>query len=306
MMSPRQRHTLNEGPGAPSTPSRVLLIVDLKNVVYRSVSMHDALFSGRVFTGGLYGFITSVLRAVRDVSATRVAVATDTPPYIRSAQFSGYKGNRKPPAERAADPMIMKGAQSFKLVEELLALLSIPLWSSQGFEYDDLCAWCVRKHAARWDEVVAMTNDSDLFQLFEVPNFSVYRGATKGTYRRRDFVLEHGGGAELSSEQWVTMLALTGTHNAVPGIRGIGPKTALRAIRDPVLLRGIVNEHAATIERNRALIRLPHADLPSDPGHRVVRHSIDIRRFDAFCARFAIRPTARMLEALDDLMRANQ
>lgn len=285
---------------ADAGPARVLLIVDFKNVVYRSVSMHDALFHARVFTGGLYGFIASVLRAVRDVGATRVVVATDSPPYVRTAQFAGYKGNRKQRPDD--DPMLLKGAQSMKLIRDLLSLLSVPLWATEGFEYDDLCAHAVRSLSHRFDRVVAMTNDSDLFQLFDVENFSVHRGATSGVYGRKEFVAEYG---EISSAQWVDVLAMTGTHNAVPGIVGIGPKTAMRALHDPALLRTITSKHIETIERNRALITLPHASLPGDPGHRVVRHTIDLRRFDAFCAQYAIRPTARMLEALDDLMRAN-
>jgi DNA polymerase-1 len=281
-------------------PARVLLIVDFKNVVYRSVSMHDALFHARVFTGGLYGFIAGVLRAVRDVGATRVVVATDSPPYVRRTQFDGYKGDRKQRPDD--DPMLLKGAQSMKLIRELLALLNVPLWALDGFEYDDLCAWAVRTLSPRFDRVVAMTNDSDLFQLFDVDNFAVHRGAAKGVYGRKEFVAEYG---DISAAQWVDVLSMTGTHNAVPGIGGIGPKTAMRALHDPALLRDIMSKHAATIKRNRALITLPHASLPSDPGHRVARHTIDLRRFDSFCARYAIRPTARMLEALDDLMRAN-
>lgn len=291
----RPRHAL-----ADDGPARVLLVVDFKNVVYRSVSMHDALSHARVFTGGLYGFIASVLRAVRDVGATRIVVATDTPPYVRTAQFAGYKGDRK--QRPADDPMLLKGAQSMKLIRGLLTLLNVPLWASAGFEYDDLCAHAVRTLSPRFDRIVAMTNDSDLFQLFDVGNFSVHRGASIGVYGRKHFIAEYG---QISSAQWVDVLAMTGTHNAVPGIAGIGPKTALRALHDPVLLRGIMSKHAGLIERNRALITLPHAALPQDPGHRVARHSIDLHRFDSFCAPYAIRPTARMLETLDDLRRVN-
>jgi len=278
-------------------PARVLLIVDLKNVVYRSVATHGMLFNGRTFTGGLYGFIVSVLSAAHDVWASRIVVATDSPPYVRKAQFDGYKGDRK----RAADDvLVMKAAQTMAQIRGLLALFNIPLWASDGFEYDDLCAWGVKQYARRFDRVVALTNDSDLYQLFDVPNFCVHRGA-KGVYGRREFEREYGN---ITTEQWVTVLSMTGTHNAVPGIDGIGVKTALRALTDPARLRAIVNAHAKTMERNRPLITLPHADLPQDPGHRIAKQTISIHAFDAYCSQYAIRPTSRMLEALDELSRA--
>lgn len=291
----RERVRLND-----EGPKRVLLVVDFKNIIYRSTSTHASLFSGRTFTGGVYGFMVSVLRAVRDVGATSVVVATDAPPYLRKAQFAEYKGDRK--RKDPDDPMLMKAAQSMPIAKDLLDVIDVPFWSLDGFEYDDLCAWAAAQYAHRFDRVVAMTNDSDLYQLFDLPNFVVYKGSEKGLYGRAEFVAEHG---ELSRDQWVEVLSMTGTHNCVPGIEGVGPKTALKAIKDAVLMRKLLGAHEETIVRNRDLIRLPHPRFPSDPGMRLRRHTVDLRDFMRFCNRYEIQVTQRMVEALTDLSRAN-
>lgn len=282
-------------------PSRVLLIADFKNVIYRSTSTHASLFAGRTFTGGLYGFMVSLLRAVRDVAATSVVVATDAPPYVRKAEFDGYKGDRKKNRD-PDDPLLMKAAQSMPIAKDFIEHLDIPFWEAEGFEYDDLCAWAAQQYHHRFDRVVAMTNDSDLYQLFDIDNFTVYRGSEKGLYGRAEFVKEYG---DLSRDDWINVLCMTGTHNAVPGIDGVGPKTALKAIKDPVVMRNIVDKHGKVLERNRPLVTLPHAKFKAMPDHRLRKHVFELRDFVRFCNRYEIQVTARMVEALTDLRQSN-
>ena len=78
-------------------------------------------------------------------------------------------------------------------------------------------------------------------------------------YDQEAFVAEFG----ITPDLWTWVLALTGSHNGVPGIKGVGPKTALKAITSPDFTkvpRAI--EYAAYIERNVPLIVLPHPDIP--------------------------------------------
>ena len=270
----------------------VLLIIDFKNQVFRATSTHASLFSGRTFTGGVYGFIVAMLRAVRDTTATRVAVATDSPPYLRKAEFDGYKANRKAGADEA---VVMKAAQSMPIIKDLLEVLDIPFWEAPQFEYDDICSWAVRQYAHRYTRTLAMTNDSDLYQLFDVPTFALYRGAERGVYGRDEFVAEFG---ELTRDEWVQLLSMTGTHNAVPGIDGIGPKKALKALRTPALLRELEERYADIIDRNKPLIRLPHRRFPKDAAFRLRPHRFETTDFMRFCDRYDIQTTAPMLEAL--------
>lgn len=283
---------------ASGTP-RVLLIVDHKNLLYRSTYAHARLFHRRVFTGALYGVMTSVLRAVRDVRATAVVVATDTPPYVRKQEFPEYKSDRKVAGGDAEnDVFLAKAAQSDPQLRRFYELLRIPFWSVPGFEYDDVCAWAAQRYCGKYDRVIAMTNDSDLFQLFDLEGFGVYRNATKGVYTREEWEAEYG---IKSREDWVLFLSLMGTHNAVPGIVGVGKVTAARAVTTPGVLRELLSKHEDIVARNKKLITLPHARFPAGPGFYVARHCFTLRAFNVFCHEFGITPTASMVEALQDL-----
>ena len=278
---------------------RRLLLVDFKNQAYRATAAHSGLFSGRVFTGGLYGFLVALCSAIRFIGATTVVCATDLPPYKRSRAFKEYKGDRTLPDDEEHKILVMKGSAAMAQIKQVCELLGIPVWGVEGFEFDDVCAWATTYHRQRYSRIAAMANDSDLYQLFDVPAFCIYKGAKQGIYDRASFVEEFG---ELSRDQWIDVLSMTGTHNAVPGVDGIGPKTALKAVRDRARLRVIMDKHGDVIERNRELIRLPYAGFPSRPMFDYADHSsIVLRDFARFCARFDIQTTSGMLEALQDL-----
>lgn len=282
---------------------RVLLLVDFRNQIYKAAASHGSLFSGRTFTGGLYGFLVSMCRAIRDVGATQVVVATDTQPYQRRLDFPGYKSDRAKarssddPKEKEALMNLMKATSSFALAEAFLTeAIRVPIWAVKGFEYDDICAWAAAAFSPRFDSIVAMTNDTDLYQCFDILNFSIYKGAEKGIYGPEEYKAEFPG---LTRADWVMSLAMMGTHNAVPGIEGIGPVKALKALRDPS--QAVYRKHIRTITRNLDLIRLPHPDFPRRPDLRLQRHRFSLRDVQAFCARYEIRLTQKIVEALQDI-----
>lgn len=287
-----------------SPRKRVLLVVDFKNQLYRATSAHQYLTAGRTFTGGLYGFIGSMCRAIEQFAVTSVAVATDSPPYLRKEQFTDYKGDRAAKKDEAAEIISKKVAVSAPLVKAFLEVGGIPFWEVKGHEYDDICAWAVKHYGARFDSVVAMTNDSDLYQLFyQHPNFVVSRSAKEAPVTLEAFRKQYPD--ITSSRLWVKVLSLTGTHNAVPGVGGIAMTTALKRLRDPKKWRATLIEHCEVMERNRGLIELPHAAFPSDPGLRLNTHraaSTDVARW---LDNYDVRMTASMATAFKQLRGEN-
>lgn len=277
---------------------RVLLLVDTKNQVYRSASAYGSLFSRKTFTGGLYGVLTSMSRAIKDTGATSVAFATDAGPYVRKAEFADYKGDRD--KKERDEVLLMHASTSISLVKEFLTEVTIPFWELKGFEYDDIAAWAVNQYGPRYDRVVAMTNDSDLYQsFFSHHNFSVYRTSKEKPIDHEMFAKMYP--EVTSSRLWIKMLSITGTHNGVPGVKGVGEKTALKHMRDPVLWRAFMVKHAEMIERNQPLIVLPHAKFPADPGLRLNRHEFVLRDVVRWLERYEIKVTGTMLEALNQI-----
>ena len=75
--------------------TRRLLAVDLSNQIYRACHAHNQLSFDGVFTGGLYGFMQSVSKAIEVSRATDLLVCRDMKPYLRTRDYPEYKALRK-------------------------------------------------------------------------------------------------------------------------------------------------------------------------------------------------------------------
>ena len=271
---------------------RVLICVDLSNAAYKAAAAHSGLSSAGTFTGGLYGFLWAMQKAISAVHATDVVICEDCKPYLRSQLYPAYKELRR----TTRDPELYERAQeTIGLIKKFIDVVGWPLWAVQGFESDDLISHAAIKYRNRYKHVIAMSNDSDLYQLFKYPGFAIWRGK-KGLYTRPKYEKEWAG---LPLEHLPTALALMGTHNEVEGVRGIGIVTAIGIVSHPFKLRQAIEQHAEVVERNLELIHLPHKDLPKDlaipdyTNHFVERHLL------RFCGRYDINITREMCIAFE-------
>lgn len=268
---------------------KVLLLVDLSYQTYRAAAAHPNLSHEDVFTGGLYGFFGSFAKAVRETGATHAVGCLDMKPYLRSRDYPDYKKLRKGSANEDLREL-QQG--TLGLVIDLLGRLGVPVWGVPGFESDDLIAHCVVQHRSRFSMVYGQTNDSDLLQLLDKPNFALF---TDGIGNLKQLP------AGVSAVEHITMSALSGTHNDIAGIPGVGPVRALQAIRDPAVMRRYRAEHGDLIDRNVALIRLPHPELPRSLPLPKAEPSCTRRDLYRWLAAYDIDCTGSMVNALDQL-----
>lgn len=274
---------------------RILLAVDFSYQLYRATASHAMLTSGDRFTGGIYGFLQSFGKMIRQTRASHVIFCRDSKPYRRSAIYPSYKMLRK---KRQDDELLKKYQESEPYVLDLLRDTGLPLWSVAGFEADDLIAHCVSRHRNRWDRIVAASNDSDLYQLLWCRNFAIYRGEIRMVTQCTDLF-----GAPLSTEDYMLMSAIQGTHNDIEGIPGIGPITALKIIRTPGKLRELKAKHGALIERNLELIKLPHGDFPKAEAIPGRTEPFSARKLYRSAGAFDIDVTSNMLDAFEQVNR---
>lgn len=270
---------------------KILLAVDLSYQCYRASAAHPMLTCDDVFTGGLYGFLQTWSKAVRETGATHVVFCQDRKPYLRSASYPEYKLLRK---KNADDELLKMHKQSMRLILDLLEALELPVWGLQGFESDDLIGYCALRYGPSFYKIYAHSNDSDLFQLLTVPNFIVY-----GNGVMTEAVLMKTMG--ITPDEYMRATALSGTHNDIAGINRVGLKTAIKAIRDPALMRSYRAQHGALIDRNMELIRLPHADFPQDVRMPSYRGGFDERLLYRLLGRYDIDCTASMLAAFEQI-----
>ncbi|NLG85050.1 MAG: DNA polymerase I, partial [Firmicutes bacterium] len=176
-------------------------------------------------TNAVYGFTTMLFRLLEEEDPDYVAVAFDAgAPTFRHEEYAEYKaGRRETPGELR---------EQFPLLRDLLAAFRIPVFAQPGFEADDLLGTMARKAEAAGHRVLIVTGDRDAFQLVSPAVTVLYTRRGISEVERVDpAYLEARYG--LTPSQIPDLKGLMGdpTDN-IPGVPGIGEKTALRLLHE--------------------------------------------------------------------------
>lgn len=272
-----------------------LLLVDLSYQTYRACAVHHALESNDgAFTGGLYGFLTTLAKQIRDTGATQVIVCDDVKPYQRSVEYPAYKMLRKD----KADPELRETVEASRhLIKSALLLLGVPVARVKGFESDDCIAYISSKQRHRFKRIYAASNDSDLFQLLDQPNLLILKDEAKDAIDRARLLQTTG----LTPAEFMLASALQGTHNDIEGIPNVGPTRSTAAVKDPAIMRKYRERYADLIDRNLRLIKLPHPAFPGVAAGLWISGSFDHRALYRFCAGFDIQVTKAMLDSFTQI-----
>ena len=203
-----------------------LLLIDGHSLAYRAFyALPDDMrtASGQV-TNAVYGFTSMLVNLLRDHRPGRVAVAFDLPGgTFRHERLDSYKANRSAP------PEIFR--EQLGLLRELLSTLGVRSVEAPGFEADDVLATLATRGAAQGLDVAVVTGDRDAFQLVADPHVTVlYPRRGMSDHQRYDEagVEERTG---VRPADYVAYAALRGdTSDNLPGVPGVGEKTAARLI----------------------------------------------------------------------------
>ena len=192
-------------------------------------------------TNMTYGFVDMILKLQRNHRPSHLAVVLDVSGdrgTFRNQIFPEYKANRDAP------PSELKPQVERCLV--LLRQLGVPTYGSEGFEADDVIATIVRRMRREEKdlEIRIMSKDKDLQQLLDerVRMVDVHKDTSLGP---ADLFDDKG----ITPEQVVDMLALMGdTADNVPGVPGIGPKTAASLVAEYGTIEGVYAKIDAEVE----------------------------------------------------------
>lgn len=284
-------------------PRSNLLLIDFNNLLYRAVFANRKLSHRGEFTGGIYGWINSITKAVRRYDIDKLVVCKDEKPYFRLACFPEYKANRGSSLDEDALAQI---ATARAQINQFLDQVQCPVAKHKGHEADDFIGRVCKGKATRFKSVFIISNDSDFFQFFVQPN--VFLITRNGLYGLADFLDDYDG---LDPEHWPLVTALMGSHNGVPGIRGVGEKTAVRLVRKYGPLKvidyveGKYDHPADEIKKRRRLATFPYPLAPRPILPRVGPIKYDQNEFEKqVCDKHGIRFTSEMHDAFRSLSRA--
>jgi DNA polymerase I len=211
------------------------MLLDGNSLAYRAffaLPTDMATASGQV-TNAVFGFTSMLINLLRDYKPDAIAVAFDRPePTFRHEMVDDYK------AGRSEAPDILR--QQMGLVRQVVETLKIPSLEVSGYEADDILATLATQARDRGDDVTVVTGDRDAYQLVEDPHVKVLyvlRGVSDYRLYDEAGIKERTG---VTPRDYPQYAALRGdTSDNLPGVPGVGEKTAAKLINDYGDLDGI-------------------------------------------------------------------
>ncbi|MGC8876201.1 DNA polymerase I [Thermus sp.] len=202
-------------------PKGRVLLVDGHHLAYRAFFALKGLTTSRGEpVQAVFGFAKSLLKALKEDGYKAVFVVFDAKaPSFRHEAYEGYKAGRAPTPEDFP--------RQLALIKELVDLLGLVRLEVPGYEADDVLATLAKKAEGEGYEVRILTADRDLYQLVS-DRIAVLH--PEGYLITPGWLWERYG---LKPEQWVDFRALAGDDSdKLPGVRGIGDKTALKLLKE--------------------------------------------------------------------------
>ena len=206
----------------PAKPGKILL-VDGHSLIHRAFHALPLLTSGGVYTNAVQGFFSMLFKAITEYRPDALCVMLDThAPTFRHKMFAEYKAGRKPTPEELRP--------QFAVIRELLNAMRITICEMEGYEADDLLGTAAKQANAQGIHAYILTGDRDAFQLITEDTSVILtkKGITESLLLSPDRMKETYG---YTPGQAIDMKALMGdSSDNIPGIPGVGEKTALKLI----------------------------------------------------------------------------
>ena len=202
------------------------LVIDGSSLIHRAFFALPPLMTKQgLHTGAVYGLCNMLLKLLGDLQPAYMAVAFDkSRKTFRTELYEDYKGQRKPtPSELS---------EQFPLAMKVLGTMGIPTLELDNYEADDIIG-TFAVHAPEDVEVIIVTGDRDELQLVDTRTKVYYtkRGISDiQIFDEAEFAANYEG---LVPKQLIELKGLMGdTSDNIPGVPGVGPKTALKLIKE--------------------------------------------------------------------------
>ena len=199
-----------------------LFLIDGSSYIYRAYfALPHLSNSSGLPTNAVYGFTTMLLKVINDYKPDYLAIAFDTPaPTFRHEVYQEYKANRP----EMPDNLIPQ----IPYIKAVVEGFNIPILEKEGFEADDLLATISKAEEKKGMEVIIVSGDKDLLQL--VSKHTIVLDTMKNKKFDSKGVIDRLG---VEPEKATELLGLVGdSSDNVPGVPGIGKKTAIKLIEE--------------------------------------------------------------------------
>ncbi len=202
--------------------SKKFFIIDGHSQLYQAYYAISGLTtpSGKPINA-VYGFTRMLRKILKEDRPYYMAIAFDSKgPTFRHKEYESYKAHRKPTPEDLVSQI--------PLMFDVIRAYNIPIFAIQGFEADDIIGTISKKVSMECIECTIITTDKDMDQL--VDKYIKIFNPRKKQIRNIEKIRDEMG---IEPKSFIDVLALSGdSSDNIPGVPGIGIKTALDLIRE--------------------------------------------------------------------------
>ncbi len=216
---------------------KTLVLIDGSSYLHRAFHALPPLVTSKGEpTGAVYGVVNMIKKMINDYKPDHIAVVFDAKgKNFRHEMYPQYKATR-PPMEKDLQVQI-------KPLHETIQALGLPLLMVEGVEADDVIGTLARDAAQKGLAVLISTGDKDIAQLVD-KNITLVNTMTNTTLDERSVKEKFG----VAAERMTDYLTLVGdTSDNVPGVTGVGPKTAVKWLEEYKTLENLI-KHADEIK----------------------------------------------------------
>jgi len=208
-----------------------LIIIDSNSIIHRAYHALPPLTTKKEeLVNAVYGFLLVFFKAIREFQPDFIAATFDFPaPTFRHKKYKEYKAKRPPAPEELY--------QQIPKVKEVLEAFNVPIFEKEGFEADDIIGTIAHLAPKRQIipevETIILSGDLDVLQLINPKTkiYSLRKGVKDIVLYDENLVKEKFQG--LTPQQLLDFKALKGDpSDNIPGVTGIGEKTAIELIKE--------------------------------------------------------------------------
>ena len=201
---------------------KTLYLIDGSSYIFRAFfGVRQQLSTSKGFpTNALYGFINMLQKVIREEKPDYLVVAFDSPDKtFRHKIYPNYKANRDAPPEELS--------RQFPYFEPLVTAYGLSSIRRPGFEADDIIGTLAKKGKQKGLEIVIVSGDKDMMQLIS-PHIYMLDTMKNKKFMDKEVVEKFG----VQADKVVEVMGLMGdSSDHIPGVAGVGPKTAAELIR---------------------------------------------------------------------------
>ena len=201
---------------------KTLYLIDGSSYIFRAFfGVRQQLATSKGFpTNALYGFINMLQKVIREEKPDYLVVAFDSPDKtFRHKIYPNYKANRDAPPEELS--------RQFPYFEPLVKAYGLSSIRRPGFEADDIIGTLAKKGKQKGLEIVIVSGDKDMMQLIS-PHIYMLDTMKNKKFMDKEVVEKFG----VQANKVVEVMGLMGdSSDHIPGVTGVGPKTAAELIR---------------------------------------------------------------------------